>query len=153
MSENEKTAFDASVGADEKRSIQNIHTDIVAENEEEIKGFDEISYDFRREWLLANDTSYLKTVTMDELYETTFDVSLPIIEGVIHPGTYLFAGPAKVGKSFLMAQLAYHVSTGIPLWGNPIRKGTVLYLALEDDYGLFAFPFVNGTHRNTQGFG
>lgn len=33
-----------------------------------------------------------------------------------------------------MAQLAYHVSTGTPLWNYPVRKGTVLYLALEDDY-------------------
>jgi RecA-family ATPase len=29
-------------------------------------------------------------------------------------------------------QIAYHVSTGIPLWGYPVHKGTVLYLALED---------------------
>ena len=33
-----------------------------------------------------------------------------------------------------MAQLGYHVSMGIPLWGFPVTKGTVLYLALEDDY-------------------
>ena len=44
------------------------------------------------------------------------------------------AGAPKVGKSFLVAQIAYHVSTGQPLWGYPVRQGTVLYLALEDDY-------------------
>ena len=33
-----------------------------------------------------------------------------------------------------MAQLAYHVSTGTSLWDYPVKKGTVLYLALEDDY-------------------
>lgn len=33
-----------------------------------------------------------------------------------------------------MAQLAYHISTGTPLWNYTTRKGTVLYLALEDDY-------------------
>lgn len=33
-----------------------------------------------------------------------------------------------------MAQLAYHISTGTPLWNFDVRKGTVLYLALEDDY-------------------
>ena len=38
-------------------------------------------------------------------------------------------------NSAQMAQLAYHVSTGTPLWGYPVRRGTVLYLALEDDYG------------------
>ena len=34
----------------------------------------------------------------------------------------------------MMAQLAYHVSTGKPLWENEVRQGKVLYLALEDDY-------------------
>ena len=33
-----------------------------------------------------------------------------------------------------MAQLAYHVSTGQMLWSYPVHQGTVLYLALEDDY-------------------
>ena len=33
-----------------------------------------------------------------------------------------------------MAQLAYHVSMGLPLWDYPVHKGTVLYLALEDDH-------------------
>ncbi len=134
MTEKEMTALATSVGADAGQSSQSIHTDSISQTEEENKGFDDFSYDFRREWILANDTSYLKTVTMDELYDTTFDVSLPIIDGVLYPGTYLFAGPSKVGKSFLMAQLAYHVSTGTELWGNAVRKGTVLYLALEDDY-------------------
>ncbi|MFQ9555897.1 MAG: AAA family ATPase [Oscillospiraceae bacterium] len=50
----------------------------------------------------------------------------PIIDGLLYPGTYLFAGAPKVGKSFLMAQLAYHVSMGLPLWGYPVHKGTVL---------------------------
>ena len=57
-----------------------------------------------------------------------------MIDGLLYPGTYIFAGSPKLGKSFLMAQLAYHVSTGTPLWNYTTRKGTVLYLALEDDY-------------------
>ena len=31
-----------------------------------------------------------------------------------------------------MAQVAYHVSMGLPLWGMDVRQGTVLYMALED---------------------
>ena len=34
----------------------------------------------------------------------------------------------------MMAQLAYHISTGTPLWNYRVRKATVLYFALEDDY-------------------
>ena len=33
-----------------------------------------------------------------------------------------------------MAQIGYHISKGLPLWGFSVRQGTVLYLALEDDY-------------------
>jgi len=33
-----------------------------------------------------------------------------------------------------MAQLGYHISNGLPLWGYAVEKGSVLYLALEDDY-------------------
>ncbi len=33
-----------------------------------------------------------------------------------------------------MAQIGYHISKGLPLWGFTVRQGTVLYLALEDDY-------------------
>ena len=58
----------------------------------------------------------------------------PIIDHFLYPGTYLFVGAPKVGKSFMMAQIAYHVSSGTPMWNYSVRKGTVLYLALEDDY-------------------
>ncbi|MCH5205059.1 MAG: AAA family ATPase [Oscillospiraceae bacterium] len=76
----------------------------------------------------------LNTVSMDELYDTVYNEKPPIIEGLLYSGTYLFAGAPKLGKSFLMAQLAYHISTGTSLWDYPVHKGTVLYLALEDDY-------------------
>lgn len=76
----------------------------------------------------------LQTISMAELYDTTYPPKLPIVDGLIYEGTYLFVGAPKVGKSFFMAQLGYHVSMGLDLWGYSVRKGTVLYLALEDDY-------------------
>ena len=76
----------------------------------------------------------LETVSMTELYDTAYPPKIPIVDGLIYAGTYLFVGAPKVGKSFFMAQLGYHVSMGLDLWDYPVRKGTVLYLALEDDY-------------------
>ena len=87
------------------------------------------------------DESYLHTVSMTELFDSAYQSKPPIIDGLLYRGTYLFAGSPKIGKSFLMAQLAYHVSMGIPLWGYAVNRGTVLYLALEDD------------HRRLQGHG
>ena len=88
----------------------------------------------QKEFLQQLDQSHLKTVSMSELYNTVYQSKPPLIEGLLYPGTYIFAGAPKLGKSFLMAQLAYHISTGTPLWNYDVRKGTVLYLALEDDY-------------------
>lgn len=76
----------------------------------------------------------LHTVSMTELYDTVYPPKMPIVDGFLYGGTYLFVGAPKVGKSFFMGQLAYHVAMGLPLWDYPVRKGTVLYLALEDDY-------------------
>ena len=66
--------------------------------------------------------------------------------------------PPKIGKSFFMSQLGYHVATGTPLWDYPVRQGSVLYLALEDDYGrlqgrlnqMFGVEAVDGLHFATK---
>ena len=76
----------------------------------------------------------LEIVSMMELYDTAYPPKLPIIDGLLYNGTYLFVGSPKIGKSFFMAQIGYHISKGLPLWGFSVRQGTVLYLALEDDY-------------------
>ena len=126
----EKTAPIVSVGADTEQQFSKYPEDIITEDDENSNTFD----DFRLEMIRAMDPSYLKTVSMSELYDTVFQSKPPLVEGLLYPGTYIFAGAPKLGKSFLMAQLAYHLSTGTPLWNYPVRKGSVLYLALEDDY-------------------
>lgn len=124
------TAPNVSVGADTEQPIQKIAENSIYEYEENIKSFEEM----QREMQLSLDPSYLKAVSMNELFDTQYQSKPPLIDGLLYPGTYIFAGSPKLGKSFLMAQLAYHVSTGTPLWNYTTRKGTVLYLALEDDY-------------------
>ncbi len=76
---------------------------------------------------------YLACKSLQDLYAEAFVSPPPVIEDLLMRGVYLLAGPPKIGKSFLVAQLAYHVSLGLPIWGYPVRQGTVLYLALEDD--------------------
>ena len=83
---------------------------------------------------IISDKTSLQEVSMTELYDRVYVPKAPVVEGLLYPGTYIFAGSPKVGKSFFMAQLAYHVAAGIPLWDYSVRQGAVLYLALEDDY-------------------
>ena len=71
-------------------------------------------------------------MTMPELMETRFRVRPAVIDGLLPVGTYLLAGAPKIGKSFLVLQMAYQVSMGTPFLGFSSRQGTVLYLALED---------------------
>lgn len=100
----------------------------------------------------------LQTVSMTELYDTLYPPRTPVVDGFLYGGTYLFAGAPKVGKSFFMGQLAYHVAMGLPLWDYPVRKGTVLYLALEDDYarlqrrlsGMFGVECADNLYFATQ---
>lgn len=129
--ETRMTALNTSVGADDGRSLKKCTDDSITDEAEEIKRFEELQRELRR----LSDPSYLKTVSMTELFDSVYQSRPPIIDGLLCRGTYLFVGAPKLGKSFLMAQIAYHVSTGTPLWGFPVRHGTVLYLALEDDFG------------------
>ena len=124
--EKEMTAPNVSIGVDTEQSSIKQTTNSISNRDVNFNPFDEF---FKK-----IDSSYMKTVTMQELYQDIYSKKPPVIEGLLYQGTYLFVGSPKIGKSFFMAQLAYHVSTGTPLWDYPVKKGTVLYLALEDDY-------------------
>ena len=52
----------------------------------------------------------LETITMEELYDTIYPPKAAVVDKLIYNGTYLFVDAPKIGKSFLMAQLGYHVS-------------------------------------------
>lgn len=112
-----------------KSSEQSIAEEI-SENNPPEKNFEELLRMMQR----MNDPAYLHTVSMNELYENVYRSRPYIIDGLLYSGAYILAGAPKVGKSFLVAQLAYHISMGQMLWNYEVQKGTVLYLALEDDY-------------------
>ena len=126
----EMTAQTASVGADAGQSLTIKNTTIIPEISKEFNG----ESDYFETFPNINDPHFLPVISMATLYETAYESKPPIIDGILYSGTYLFAGAPKLGKSFLMLQLGYHVSTGQPLWGYDLRQGTVLYLALEDDF-------------------
>lgn len=137
--EQEKTTVPVPpVGAGGEQPISKITTEIIPSASTEINLIEENSEEnfeeLYRQMQRISDPAYLHTVSLTELYETTYESRPPVIDGLLYSGAYLFVGAPKVGKSFLMAQLAYHVSTGQKLWDYDVHQGTVLYLALEDDY-------------------
>ena len=120
------TAPVSSVGADGEQPIMKNHTEIIANETAQInlqatvfRGFDTNCPE------KSGQGGGLQTVSMTELYDTVYPPRTPVVDGFLYGGTYLFVGAPKVGKSFFMGQLAYHVAMGIPLWNYPVRKGTV----------------------------
>ena len=113
MTGNEKTtALIPSVGADggqppHDSTNQSIPHETCESNPLE-KNIEEMREKIRR----MKDPHYLHTVSMTELYQTAYKSRPPIIDGLLYAGAYILAGAPKIGKSFLVAQLAYHVSTG-----------------------------------------
>ena len=134
---NKTTVPDPSAATDGEQPSGKNPTASIADEPEKNKTDEEIMREHLRElqWITRmSDPSYLHTVSMNDLYDTVYESRPPIIDGLLYAGTYLFAGAPKIGKSFLMAQLAFHVSAGLPLWGYEVHQGTVLYLALEDNH-------------------
>lgn len=113
-----------SVGADREQSQYATTENIIANDPEQINEESENS----------PGKADLRAISMTELYDTFYSPKAQIVDGLLYAGIYLFVGAPKIGKSFFMAQLGYHIATGTPLWTYPVHKGTVLYLALEDDY-------------------
>ena len=134
----EKTALATSVGADERQSVQIKAKDSIPISEPEIndkiENSEETLEEMYRRIQRMTDPHYLHTISMTELYQIPYRSRPSIIDGLLYGGAYILAGAPKIGKSFLVAQIAYHVSTGEKLWEFEVHQGTVLYLALEDDY-------------------
>lgn len=151
MEKMKTTAPVSSVGADGVQPNVKNHNEIIVNSQEQIN-----QQATKNPEKSGNDG--LHTMSMPELYDTVFVPRVPIVDGFLYGGTYLFVGAPKVGKSFFMAQLAYHVAMGIPLWDYPVRKGTVLYPALEDDYarlqrrlsGMFGIECADNLYFATQ---
>ena len=133
IDEKEKTVLNTSVGADEGQSISESNVSISENNVEcntPKKTLEELTKELNR----ISNPNFLPTIAMTELYENIYESKPAIIDKFLFPGTYIFAGAPKLGKSFLMAQIAYHVATGLPLWNFSVKKCAVLYFALEDTY-------------------
>ena len=85
-----------------------------------------------RELLKKGRIDPSSTLGLNDIMETVYEKPPALIDGFLFNGIYIMAGAPKTGKTFLLEQIAYHVSTGKPLWDLAVRQGTVLYLAMDD---------------------
>jgi RecA-family ATPase len=75
----------------------------------------------------------LRRWTVNELLETEFPEPKWAVPGLIPEGLTIIGGRPKVGKSWLLLQLAHAIGTGGEIFGEEVIRGRVLFLALEDN--------------------
>lgn len=76
----------------------------------------------------------LHTIDAETLISSPLDPVPFTIDALISQGLYLLVGDSKIGKSWLTLWLCLQVAKGEQVWTFPTRKGSVLYLCLEDSY-------------------
>lgn len=74
----------------------------------------------------------IETISAKKLYDMKLPPIRFVVDGLLPQGLHVFAGPPKIGKSWLLMQIALAVASGQALWGLATEQGTVLSLCLED---------------------
>lgn len=126
------TVSDSSVGADAKQPL--CKNNEIISNQKQVGNLQATNKIEKSSAPATAGVEGLDAKSLVEILDTTFPPQIPLIEDFLYTGTYLFAGAPKLGKSFFMAQIGFHISTGTPIWNHAVHKGTVLYLALEDNF-------------------
>ena len=72
-------ALNTSVGADERQPFQNFADNSISDYEENIESFEEM----QRELLRSLAPSYLKTISMSELFDTEDQSKQPLIDAFV----------------------------------------------------------------------
>ena len=76
----------------------------------------------------------LVAIDAHDLMEMNLPPPLFCVDTLLPHGLTILGGPSKVGKSWLVLDIAVRVSKGEPLWNLRTRQSGVLYLCLEDNY-------------------
>ena len=74
----------------------------------------------------------LKIIDAETLLATPLPKTMYIVDNLLPQGLSIFCGASKIGKSWLMLDLASKVAKGEPMWGLATHQCDVLYLTLED---------------------
>ncbi len=78
--------------------------------------------------------STLRTVNCEKLMTTPLKPIEFCVDGMISVGLFILAGAPKIGKSWLALDMALGIAKGEKVLGRETKRGTVLYLCLEDSY-------------------
>ena len=83
---------------------------------------------------MCNRVQGFDTIDADTLMNKPLPKSRFLVEGLVPQGVNILGGASKIGKSWLMLDLALTIAKGEPFWGMETMRCDVLYLCLEDSY-------------------
>ena len=81
---------------------------------------------------MAETELVLSAISGAKLMDLEFMPQEFVVRGLLPKGLSILGGAPKIGKSWLMLDLALRVAKGEPMWGMETKQGTVLYYCLED---------------------
>lgn len=70
----------------------------------------------------------------EEIMTTVYKPIEFVVDDLITQGLYILAGAPKVGKSWLALDMCLSIAKGEKVLGQQTKKGTALYLCLEDSF-------------------
>ena len=76
----------------------------------------------------------LKTVNCEQLMTTPLKPIEFCVDGIISTGLFILAGAPKVGKSWLVLDIALSIAKGEKVLERETKRGSALYMCLEDSY-------------------
>lgn len=83
---------------------------------------------------MSKEKDLLNTIDGETLLNSPLSSPDFIVSHLIPQGIHLLGGSPKIGKSWLVLWMCLQIANGNPVWNYETRKGTVLYLALEDSF-------------------
>lgn len=84
--------------------------------------------------IAIGEPAFRQGISAAALMSKPFEPATFVVSGLISEGVTLLGGKPKIGKSWLVLDLALAVASGQSLFGSTaVEQGDVLYIALEDN--------------------
>ena len=83
---------------------------------------------------MNQNTNKLAVIDSETLLDTRLAPTKFCVDTLLPEGLCILGGAPKIGKSWMVLDLCVRVAKGEDIWNLRTRKGTVLYLCLEDSH-------------------
>lgn len=76
----------------------------------------------------------LEVIDGESLMDLRLEPTKFCVDTLLPAGMCILGGAPKIGKSWMVLDLCVRIAKGEPIWNLPTKKGTTLYICLEDNH-------------------